>query len=133
MSQQDRSPMEQAALALYFHAAQMIKEGKTREQIERHLIHDKGVSPKTAKIMLDKLNDSRANVARKLGWRNAVTGAFVVAASLLIIFGVLSGERATGVSLAVCIVLLMIGGWFVLRGTMQITGMYRADEKSKRA
>ena len=82
--------------------------------------------------MLDKLNQSRANVARRLGWRNAITGGFVVAASLLIIFGIFSGERATGIALIICVLLLMIGGWFVLRGTMQITGMYRPDEKPKR-
>ena len=126
--------MENAALALYYHAAQMIKEGKTREQIERHLIHDKGVSPKTAKIMLDKLNESRVNVARQLGWRNAATGVFVIAAALIILFGVFSGERATGLLLGICILLLLGGGFLGVRGGMQIAGFYRADvqEKTKR-
>lgn len=116
--------MQQAAIALYYHAAQMIKEGKSREEIERHLIHDKGIKPQTARNMLDKLNESRANVARRAGYRNIIMAVLVLMLGITILTGIGGdGSGATGIRQFVAMLIIVAGGMFGVRALMQIFGL----------
>ena len=121
MSEQDRTPMENAALALYYHAAQMIKAGKAREEIITDLI-GKGINRETAENMLDKLNQSRGNVARQSGYRNAALGAAVSILAALPILGILV-PQVTGTAFGVAVLLLGIGLVILVRGVLQIVGV----------
>ncbi len=116
--------MQQAAIALYYHAAQMIKAGKSREEIERHLIHDKGIKPQTARNMLDKLNESRANVARRAGYRNIIMAVLVLMLGITILTGIGGdGSGATGIRQFVAMLIIVAGGMFGVRALMQIFGL----------
>lgn len=121
MSDQDRSAMENAALALYYHAAQMIKDGKSNEDILEDLI-SKGVSRETAATMLEKLNQSRANVAKQSGYRNAAIGMVLVVLASLPVFGI-GIAQASGVPLGIAFLLMGCGIYALGRGIMQITGL----------
>jgi hypothetical protein len=121
MSQEPPNPMEEAALALYYHAAQLIKQGKSREAIITELM-SKGINRETAEKMLAKLDVSRANVARKSGYRNLGLGTIVIVLSVIPLFG-LTGTQAQGWQFAAAILLLAIGILQAGRGIMQITGM----------
>lgn len=116
----DRSPMEEAALALYYHAAEMIKAGKNRQEIEQHLIENKGLKPETARLMLDKLDVSRANVARRSGYRNLIMGILLILAVLIMFF---TGTQESLPSLVLELVLALFGARLILRGGLQITGL----------
>ena len=121
MSDQNSSPMETAALALYYHAAQMIKEGKSRETIVNDLV-SKGIQRATAENMLDKLNQSRANVARQRGYWNTLLGIGLIVLALLPILGIFI-PKLVGVMLIVPLLILACGVFLLGRGLMQVTGL----------
>ena len=121
MSEQDRTPMENAALALYYHAAQMIKAGKSREEIITELT-SKGINRDTVENMLTKLDQSRANVARRSGYRNAAFGGVLTIFALLPILGIFI-PQVTGVAFTVAAILLVIGLFVLVRGVLQIIGI----------
>lgn len=110
--------MEKAALALYYHAAELIKSGKPREEIIKDLMA-KGINRESAEKMLAKLDVSRANVARKAGFRNLGLGAFVILLCMLPLFG-LTGPRAEGLQFWAAIIVLGVGLLQAGRGIMQI-------------
>jgi hypothetical protein len=113
-------PMEKAALALYYHAAELIKQGMAREDIIKALMA-KGINRETAEKMLAKLDVSRANVTRRAGYRNFGLGGFVVMLSILPLFG-LTGVQAEGWQFWAAIILLGVGLIQAGRGIMQILG-----------
>jgi uncharacterized membrane protein len=113
--------METAALAVYYHAAQMIKAGKSREEIITDLI-EKGISRETANNMLDKLDESRANVARNRGYRNLFLGVVLIVLMILPIFGLIV-PQVTGTALGVAVLILGCGFFAAVRGIMQIIGL----------
>jgi len=121
MSDENQSPMEQVALAFYFHAATMIKEGKSRKEILKDLT-SKGVSLETAENMLHKLEQSRANVARRSGYRNAFLGTVLILLMLIPLFGV-GIAKVTGFMFLLAIIILTAGFLTLGRGIMQITGL----------
>ncbi|MDQ7028089.1 MAG: hypothetical protein Q9P44_21305 [Anaerolineae bacterium] len=121
MSDQDSSPMETAALALYYHAAQMIKAGQSHADIKKELI-SKGINPETAENMLVKLNRSRTNVMRQTGYRNAFAGVVLIAMALLPIFGIFA-PTAVGTSLTIALAIIGCGVFALGRGLMQIIGL----------
>lgn len=121
MTDKERSPLEEAALAFYYHAATMIKEGKSRKDILKDLT-SKGVGRETAENMLDKLEKSRANVARRSGYRNAFVGIVIIVMMLLPLFGI-GIAKVAGVSFSLAIILLACGVLVLGRGIMQITGL----------
>lgn len=87
MSDNTRTPLEEAALGVYMHVAQRIKEGYTEEAIKSELI-EQGIKPATADRMLVKLNASRDNVTRRYGNRNRMIGwASIVVGLVVMIFG----------------------------------------------
>jgi hypothetical protein len=113
-------PMEKAALALYYYAAELIKQGMPREDIVNALIA-KGINRETAERMLAKLDVSRANVARRAGYRNLFLGGIAVLLSILPLFGI-AGPPAEGFSFWVAIAVLAIGLIQAGRGILQIMG-----------
>jgi hypothetical protein len=121
MSDQNPSPMEAAALALYYHAAQLIKEGKSREEVVDDLV-SKGVQRATAENMLDKLNQSRANVARQRGYRNILFAIGLILVALLPLLGIMM-PKLVGVTLIIPLLMLAYGIFLLGRGLMQIIGL----------
>jgi uncharacterized membrane protein len=121
MPDKERSPMEEVALAFYYHAAVMIKEGKSRKEIIKDLT-SKGVSDETAENMLNKIDQSRANVARQHGYRNAFIGAGVLIFMLIPLFGI-GIAKVTGASFVLAIIFFACGVFILGRGIMQITGL----------
>lgn len=109
--------MESAALAVYFHAAEMIKAGRSRDEIIQQLMKQ-GLSYDTAVTVLDKLAQSQVNVARRSGKRNILTGGTIVVFTVLAMLGI-GVEQITGLAL-IPVILILIGGLFVLgRGLLQ--------------
>lgn len=121
MPDQERSQMEEVALAFYFHAATMIKEGKSRQEILKDLT-SKGVSPETAENMLNKIEQSRINVARRSGYRNTFIGAVIIIFMLIPLFGI-GIVKVTGTAFLMAILILACGIFALGRGIMQITGL----------
>lgn len=121
MSDQDRSTMENAALALYYHAAQMIKEGKSDEEVLQDLV-SKGVNPETAANMLKKLNESRSNVAQRRGYRNVFSGAVLIILMIFPVFGI-GMQQVYDVTLGIALLIMGCGIFVLGRGIMQITGL----------
>lgn len=113
-------PIEKAALALYYHAAELIKQGMPREEIIKNLM-SKGINRESAEKMLAKLDVSRANVARKAGYRNLMLGGLVVLFCILPLFGFI-GEPAQGWLFWSLILVLGVGLIQAGRGIMQIMG-----------
>lgn len=116
-----QADLKNAALALYYYAAERIKEGKSRAAVIDDLIA-KGVSRETAETMLDKLDESRANVARQSGYRNTAFGIAIVGMLALPLFGVFV-PQVTGILQIVVLLLMAIGVYFLIRGIMQILGL----------
>lgn len=121
MSNQDApNSMENMAMALYVHAAQLIKAGKSRKEIKKQLMAQ-GINAETAETVLTRLAESQANVARKAGYRNLAAGIFIIVMSALLLTGVIT--VASGVlGSVVAAGLLLAGIYFAGRGVMQING-----------
>lgn len=118
---ENRTDLENAALALYYYAAELIKEGKSEKEVISTLI-DRGVTRETAETMLERLNVSRANVARRSGYRNALFGGALVILTVLPLFGIFV-EQPVGFSQILTILLLAVGVVMLGRGLMQIFGI----------
>lgn len=74
----DQKQLEQAALALFYHAAEMIKAGQTPEQVEREFVAQ-GVKPDTARNLMQRLGQSRTRVTQRAGQRNLMLGLLLIA------------------------------------------------------
>lgn len=116
-----RSPMESAVLGLYVHAAQRIKEGATYDEIEEELMQ-MGMKRETAQTLLQRLDESRDNVTRRKGYRNAFIGAVTTAAALSLAFGVFGPITNVAVQV-MTFVILLCGVYALVRGVMQIMSM----------
>lgn len=120
-SDEGRSDMENAVLGLYLHAAQRIKAGATYDEIERELI-EMGLKPDTAQTLLARLDESRGNVARRSGYRNALVGAVAAVGALSLAFGAF-GPVDHVIVQAVLFAILLTGVYWLVRGIMQIVGL----------
>ncbi|MCS6834832.1 MAG: hypothetical protein NZ750_02300 [Anaerolineae bacterium] len=116
--QQER--LEKTALALYYHAAQMHKAGKSDEDIIADL-GSKGVQATTAQRMLERLRQSRQNVARKGGQRLMLMGALNLLLGLGLLLGVF-GPLANPVVLALAWIAVGLGFGMFARGMVQVIG-----------
>lgn len=119
--EKERSPMEDAVLGLYVHAAQRIKDGATYAEIEQELI-EMGLKPETAKTLLARLDESRENVTRRNGYRNAFIGGVVTVIALSLSFGVFGAVNDVAVQVMLFVILLC-GVYALVRGTMQIMNL----------
>lgn len=117
---EERSDMETAALALYYYAAELMKEGKTREQIIFTLV-ERGVSRDAAETILQRLDASVENVQRRRGYRELVFGLVISIFALMPLFGIFV-ERVQGISLFVTLIVLTAGLVIIGRGLMQVLG-----------
>ncbi len=117
MADKERSPMESAALAVYYHAAQLIKDGHSRDEIIRQLMKQ-GLSYDTANTVLDKLAQSQVNVARRSGKRNVLTGGTIVVFTFLSILGI-GVEQITGIALIPVVIIMLVGLYILGRGVLQ--------------
>lgn len=118
---EERTPMEQAAIALYFHAAQMIKEGLSEEEVIENLTNQ-GVSRETAEMMMRRIETSRDNVTKRFGTRNVISGAVVTALGLLLWFGPF--DVATDIlRQSVGFIIFGIGSFVLVRGLLQVSGL----------
>ncbi|MGB1286516.1 MAG: hypothetical protein ACPG7F_08290 [Aggregatilineales bacterium] len=111
--------MEHLALALYYNAAEMMKEGKSSEEIVGWLI-EKGVKPDTAHQMMEKLGVSRINVIRRYGRRNLIAGMLICGIGLALATGTLNLQVGDEIRLLAGLALLP-GGYLLLRAVMQLT------------
>lgn len=119
MSEKKHNPMEDVALALYYHVARRIKEGKSHELIVEELV-EQGISAETAQNMLRKLDQSRSNVAQRNGYRNAGVGVVLIPLMIFLIGGFGIIEPVAGLRLGL-VVIMLAGGVFLLgRGLLQI-------------
>lgn len=115
------SDLEHAALALYYYAAELIKEGKSDEEVITTLMN-RGLNRQTAETILKRLNASRDNVARRSGYRNALVGGSLSVLALLALFGI-GMAPAVGLSQILLILVLAVGVILFGRGLMQIFGI----------
>jgi hypothetical protein len=113
--------METAALALYYHAAQLIKAGKSHKDIIEELV-SKGVNRDTAENMLTKLNQSRSNVARKQGYRNVLIGVVISIVTIPPVFG-LFVPQFYGIAFGTAVFVWIFGLFLLIRGILQISGI----------
>ncbi|GEM_PF-2890557 len=117
----EKSPLEATALALYYQAAVLIKEGKTDEDVIAEL-GKLGIPPETAQMMLDRINVSRRNVEKVSGRRNLGAGIVTVLITCSLLFGWF-GVQITGIG-GVLVLLLLCGGlYLVWRGLLQLTNL----------
>jgi hypothetical protein len=112
--------MEQAAMALYIHAARLIKEGKSRKEIKKQL-KSQGISDEIADTVLRRISESQANVARRAGYRNLLLGGLITVLAVLLLSGTLT-DPATGAGVIVVVLLMAAGILAIGRGLMQIQG-----------
>jgi hypothetical protein len=123
VTEKERSPMESAALAVYYHAAQLIKEGRSRDEIIRQLMKQ-GLSYDTAMTVLDKLATSQVNVARRSGKRNIMTGSTIVFFAMLSLLGI-GVKQITGIALIPVLIILLAGLYVLGRGILQWGSPYK--------
>ena len=117
----NRSDLENAALALYYYAAELVKEGKSSEEVVNILVQ-RGLTRESAETIMQRLNVSRDNIARRSGYRSIVFGAIIIVLMLLPLFGIFV-PKATGVSVMALIIVMAAGIVIVGRGLMQVFGL----------
>lgn len=108
--------MEEAALALYYRAAEMIKSGLSPNEVEQRLI-DSGIRADTARTIVERLGESRINVTHQSGRRNLTVGAVLMALALVMLVFAADGDTATRV---LSVLTGVIGLFWLLRGVQQI-------------
>lgn len=110
-----QASMEEAALALYYRAAEMIKSGLSSEEVEKRLI-ESGVRADTAHTIMERLGKARTNVTRQSGRRNLLVGAVLMGLALMtLVFS--SGDT---ISMMLAIATGVIGIFWLIRGVQQI-------------
>ena len=118
MSENNEKAMEQLAMALYYSAATMMKDGKSHEEIVQWLIQ-KGVKPDTAERMMVKLQQSRVNVTRRSGQRKVVAGILLCGIGLILTTGIVFPD-ITEIGRLLAALSILPGGYLLLRGIQQI-------------
>lgn len=122
MSEADpRDPYHDLALALYYHVAELVKAGKTRDQIiyEMGL---QGVKRDTVEKMLARLADSQRSVQRQQGWRHVALGGVVMLAALGLTFGIFGFVPANALAIFPTLVGLGVGVYWLARGVFEVVG-----------
>jgi len=114
-------PYQDLALALYYRVAELVKDGKTRDQIiyEMGL---KGVRRDTVERMLERLAQSQRSVQRQRGWRHLVLGGVITTAALGLTFGLFGFAPANALAIFPTLVGLGVGGYWVVRGIFEVAG-----------
>ncbi|MCA9912735.1 MAG: hypothetical protein KC496_05285 [Anaerolineae bacterium] len=114
MSKPERTPLETAALAVYYHAAQLLQDGKSHAEIEAKLVQQ-GIRREQAQMILQRLEQSRMSVARGRGRRHIFLGLVLVGLLILPLFGI-GVPAVTGGQLVIALILLGCGLYILGRG-----------------
>lgn len=123
---QQQPRLEDAALALYYHAAEMIKAGKTAQEIKSDLIR-KGVRPETAQLMLERLDKSRDNVALKYARRRMITGSVMCFVGVVLGLG-LFGDGSNLPAMLFSLGVVVFGVFWLLGGVAQYVQLRDTDD-----
>lgn len=110
--------LEKMAMALYIYAAELIKEGKSQQEIIDILIQ-RGVSRESAETIMSRLDESRDNVTRRSGYLSIVFGAIIVMISLFPLFGVIV-DKVEGFSVIIAFLLMFAGIVIAGRGLLKV-------------
>lgn len=113
--------MQQLALALYYRVAELLKAGKTREQIIYEM-GVQGVKRETVERMLDRLHQSQRNVQRRTGRTHVFIGAIISLLALGLTFGWFGLPYANGFAIFPTLIALGIGGYWLVRGLFEVAG-----------
>lgn len=116
-----RDPYQDLALALYYRVAELVKAGKTREQIIYEMGRQ-GVKRDTVEKMLARLAESQRSVQRQQGWRHIVLGGVVTFVALGLTFGIFGFAPANALAIFPTLVALAIGGYWLVRGLFEVAG-----------
>lgn len=116
-----QDPYQDLALALYYHMAELVKAGKTREQIVYEM-GLKGVKRDTVEKMLARLEASQRSVQRQQGWRHIALGGVVTFIALGLTFGLFGFAPANAIAIFPTLIALAIGGYWLVRGLLEIAG-----------
>ena len=120
----EESNLENMAMALYVYAAQLVKEGKTRQQIIDNLM-ERGVSRESAETIMTRLNESRNNVTRRSAYYYLGFGIVLIILSLLPLFGIVV-QQVDGIGTAIAILLMAIGVVILIRGVLKYIASMQA-------
>lgn len=120
----DDSNLEEMAMALYVYSAQLVKEGKTREQIIKNLMA-RGVSRQSAETIMTRLNESRNNVTRRSAIPYLGFGLLLTILSALPLFGIIM-PQVEGIGTGIAILLMAIGVVIFGRGFLKLIASTRA-------
>lgn len=117
MSEQHEN-LEQVAMALYVYAAQLIKEGKSPEEVIA-ILQERGLTQTSAETIMTRLNQSRDNVTRRGGYVQIFFGGLVAVLGSLPLFGLLV-EQSEGLSTIIAILVMAIGIVIIGRGVLRV-------------
>lgn len=118
MQKPERTPMETVALAVYYHAAQLLQDGKTHAEIETQLMQQ-GLSQERAQMILRRLEQSRRSITRRRGWRQISMGGVLIVLLLIPLFGI-GVPVVTGYPVSIVLILLVFGLYVLGRGLFLI-------------
>lgn len=116
-----KDPMQELALALYYRVAELLKAGKTREQIIYEM-GIQGVRRETVERMLERLGQSQRNVQRRQGGVHVAIGAVITVLALGLTFGWFGLPYANGLAIFPALLALGIGGYWLVRGLFEVAG-----------
>lgn len=114
----NQTDLEKMAMALYYYAAELIKEGKSKKEIIDILI-ERGVSRESAETIMSRLNESRDNVTRRSGYLSIAFGTIIAVISLLPLYGIFV-EKVEGFSVIIAFILLFAGFLIAGRGLLKV-------------
>ncbi|MEO1286489.1 MAG: hypothetical protein AAFV93_01870 [Chloroflexota bacterium] len=120
----DETNLEQMAMALYVYAAELVKEGKSRQQIIDNLM-ERGVSRQSAETIMTRLNESRNNVTRRSAIYHLVFGIALIVLSTLPLLGIIVPQADT-IGTGLAIIIMAIGVVITGRGTLKWVASLRA-------
>ncbi len=115
-------PMQDLALALYYRVAELVKAGKTREQIIAQM-GLQGVRKETVEMMLDRLAASRRNVEKRRGRLSIAVGGLITLLALGLLFGWFGLPVANDRACLPAMVALGVGGYWLVRGMLDVMNL----------
>lgn len=114
-----KNPLEDAALALYYRAAELLKAGKRQEEVIWELTKQ-GVKRETAQKMLARIAESQRRVEVRQGWRNVFVGGVLTFFALGLTFGWFGFAPANGLAIFPTLAGLGAGCYWLVRGLLQL-------------
>jgi hypothetical protein len=115
-------PMQDLALALYYRVAELVKAGKTREQIIAQM-GLQGVRKETVEMMLDRLAASRRNMEKRRGRLSIAVGGLITLLALGLLFGWFGLPVANDLAFLPAMIALGVGGYWLVRGMLDVMNL----------